>query len=70
VQPVASGKHGAARRGQGRELHHADRCGHIIVNCLYPAPEGIGFVPEARASRIAQKIPPLGAVRFGAGPAF
>jgi RNA polymerase sigma factor (sigma-70 family) len=34
VQTVASGKHGAARRGQGRELHHAD--GHQFPDLTRP----------------------------------
>src|SRR5258708_4768515 len=68
AEPLTRWKNAAACRLQLGKSHHPDRPWHVIIDCFEAAPQRIGFVPEASASRVSQKsLPPL-AMRFGARP--
>src|SRR5699024_990596 len=67
---LAGGEHGTTRTALRRKLQETDILRHIDVNRFHAAAHAIGLVPETRAARIAQELPPPVAVRLGARPGF
>ena len=65
---MGGGEHGSAGGDYWGEGHEADFWGDVVVDGFHASAHGVGFVPEAGASCVAEEVPPPEAVWVGAGP--